>query len=149
MGEPHVITALHRKYAEIMGELRKCEGQADKHRASLEHIEATMRLFKPEWTGEGIRPHKPHRASRWPKRGAGMKAALSVLRDATEPLTTRQIVLMALERHNIAEPDYDELKLICSSFNSAFRNQAAKGGLVVVEGRPVRWAIAICNIYSR
>jgi hypothetical protein len=141
MAEPHVITALHRKYAEIMGELRKCEGQADKHRASLEHIEATMRLFKPEWTGEGIRPHKLHRSSRWPSRGAGMKAALSVMRDATEPLTTRQIVLMALERCNMPEPDYDELKLICSSFNSALRNQAAKGVLAMVEGRPVRWAL--------
>jgi hypothetical protein len=141
MAEPHVITALHRKYAEIMGELRKCEGQADKHRASLEHIEATIRLFKPEWSGEGIRPHKLHRSSRWPSRGAGMKAALSVMKDATEPLTTRQIVLMALERCDMTEPEYNELKLICSSFNSALRNQAAKGEMVMVDGKPVRWAL--------
>jgi hypothetical protein len=51
------------------------------------------------------------------------------------------LVLMALERCDMPEPDYDELKLICSSFNSALRNQAAKGGLVMVEGRPVRWAL--------
>jgi hypothetical protein len=70
-----------------------------------------------------------------------MRTALAILRDATEPLTTRQIVLMVLDRLNMPEPDYGELKLICSSFNSALRNKAARGGLTLIEGRPVRWAL--------
>ena len=77
MAEAHVLTALYSKYALVMGELRKFETSADKHRADLEHIEATIRLFKPDWTGDGIKPHKAHRASRWPSRGAGMRTALS------------------------------------------------------------------------
>jgi hypothetical protein len=141
MAELHVLTALYDKYASVMGALRKSEGEADKHRADLEHIEATIKLFKPDWAGDGIKPRKAHRASRWPSRGAGMKTALSILRTAPEPLTTRQIVLMVIERHNMPEPDYDELKLICSSFNSALRNKAAKGALVLVEGFPKRWAL--------
>jgi hypothetical protein len=48
---------------------------------------------------------------------------------------------MVLDRLNMPEPDYDELKLICSSFNSALRNKAARGGLTLIEGRPVRWAL--------
>jgi hypothetical protein len=141
MAELHVLTALYDKYAIVMGELRKSETQADKHRANLEHIEATIKLFKPEWTGDGIKPHKAHKPSRWPSRGAGMKTALSILRTAREPLTTRQIILMVLERHSMPEPDYDELKLICASFNGALRNKAAKGGLVLVEGYPKRWVL--------
>jgi hypothetical protein len=141
MAEPHVLTALYDKYAVVMGALRQCEGEADKHRVNLEHIGATIKLFKPEWTGDGIKPRKAHKASRWQGRGAGMKTALSILRTATEPLTTRQIVLMVLERHSMPEPDLDELKLICASFNGALRNKAAKGGLVMVEGYPKRWAI--------
>jgi hypothetical protein len=138
MAETHVMSALHRKYAEIIGELRKSENQSEGHRASLEHIEATIKLFKPEWTGEGMRPHKAHKPSRWPKRGAGMKAAFIVLKGATGPLTTREIVLRVLEYHSISEPEYDELKLICSSFNSALTNRVGRG-LVLIEGHPKRW----------
>ena len=61
MAEAHVLTALYSKYALVMGELRKSETSADKHRADLEHIQATIRLFKPDWTGDGIKPHKAHR----------------------------------------------------------------------------------------
>ena len=67
MAEAHVLTALYSKYALVMGELRKSETSADKHRADLEHIQATIRLFKPDWTGDGIKPHKAHRVSRWPR----------------------------------------------------------------------------------
>jgi hypothetical protein len=141
MAEPHVLSALFDKYACVMGELRRCESEAEKHRASLASIEATIKLFKPDWTGDGIKPHKAHRPSRWPKGSGGMRMALTILREAAEPLTTRQIVVRVLERHKMPEPHYDEVKLICSSFNSAFRNKAAKGGLVMVEGKPVKWTL--------
>lgn len=70
-------------------------------------------------------------------RGAGMRTALAILRDAPEPLTTRQIVVMVFDRLNMPEPDCDDLKLICCSLNSALRNKAARGGVAMVEGRPV------------
>ena len=58
MAETHVLTALYSKYALAMGELRKLETNADKHRADLEHIEATIRLFKPiEFRGHEFRGH--------------------------------------------------------------------------------------------
>jgi hypothetical protein len=148
MAEPHVLTALYDKYAVVMGALRQCECKADKHRADLEHIEATIKLFKPEWTGDGIKPRKAHRASRWPGRGAGMKTALSILRTATEPLTTRQIVLMVLERHNMPEPELDELKLICASFNGALPNRIGRG-VRLVDGHPKRWAIEGGDLFHR
>ena len=140
MAEPHVLTALYGKYADVMGALRQCEGIAKKHRADLQHIEATIKLFKPDWTGDGIKPRKAHKPSRWPGRGEGMRTALAILRDATEPLTTRQIVVQVLERHTMPEPDYDELKLICASFNGCLLNQVGRG-IVSVEGRPRRWAL--------
>jgi hypothetical protein len=70
-----------------------------------------------------------------------MRTALAILRDATEPLTTREIVVRVLDRLNMPEPDYDDLKLICSSFNSALRNKAARGGVTLVEGHPKRWVV--------
>ena len=146
MAEPHVLTALYGKYAEVMGALRQCKGIAEKHRADLQHIEATIKLFKPGWTGDGIKPRKAHKPSRWPGRGEGMRTALAILRDATEPLTTRQIVVQVLERHAMPEPDYDELKLICASFNGCLLNQVGRG-IVSVEGRPRRWMVASETVF--
>jgi hypothetical protein len=140
MAEPHVLTALYDKYATVMGELRKCECEAEKRRADLAHIEATIKLFKPDWTGDGIKPHKAHKPSRWHGRGAGMRTTLAILRDATEPLTTREIVVRVLERHNMPDPHYDEVKLICASFNSALRNRIGRG-VMLVDGHPKRWVI--------
>ena len=141
MAETHVLSALFDKYSEILGQLKQAERQANSHSQSLAHIEAVIRLYRPEWTADGVKARKPHKPPRWPSRGAGMRTALAILRDATEPLTTRQIVLMVLDRLNMPKPDYDNLKLICSSFNSALRNKAARGGLTLIEGRPVRWAL--------
>tara|TARA_R110000772_G_scaffold44732_9_gene102841 strand:+ start:297 stop:458 length:162 start_codon:yes stop_codon:yes gene_type:complete len=45
MAETHVLSALYCKYALVMGEVRKAEQQAEKHRADLEHLEAVIHLF--------------------------------------------------------------------------------------------------------
>lgn len=141
MAETHVLSALFDKYAEILGQLKQAERQANSHSQSLAHIEAVIRLYSPEWTADGVKARKPHKPPRWPNRGAGMRTALSILRDAPEPLTTRQIVLMVLDKLNMPEPDYDDLKLICSSFNSALRNKAARGGVTLIDGCPKRWTL--------
>jgi hypothetical protein len=140
MAETHVLTALYRKYALVMGEVRKAQQQAEKHHADLEHIEAVIRLFNPNWTNDGIKPRKAHKPSRWSKRGAGMQTGLEVLRDATEPLTTRQIVVQSLERQKLPEPHYDDLKRIMASFNSALTNRAGRG-VILHDGHPKRWSI--------
>ena len=141
MAENHVLSALFDKYAEILGHLKQCERQANSHSQSLSHIEAVIRLYRPEWTADGVKARKPHKPPRWPNRGAGMRTAISILKASPEPLTTRQIVLTVLDRLNMPEPDYDDLKMICSSFNSALRNKAARDGVMMVESRPVRWTI--------
>lgn len=141
MAETHVLCALFDKYAEILGQLKQAEREANSYSQSLAHIEAVIRLYRPEWTADGVKARKPHKPPRWPSRGAGMRTALAILRDATEPLTTRQIVLMVLDRLNMPKPDYDNLKLICSSFNSALRNKAARGGVILIDGHPKQWAL--------
>ena len=145
MAETHVLSALFDKYAEILGHLKQCERQADKHIQSLAHIEAVIRLYRPQWTPEGTKPRKPHKPSRWPTKNAGMRTALLILRGAQTPLTTREIVVRVLGRLKMPEPDYDDLKLICSSFNSALRNKAARGGVTLINDYPKRWSLNPTN----
>ena len=54
MGEPHVLGALHDKRSELAGMVISLERQLVQHRASLTHLDATMRLFDPEFLPEEI-----------------------------------------------------------------------------------------------
>ena len=54
MGEPHVIGALRDKRSELAGMVISLERQLVQHRASLTHLDATMRLFDPELRPEDI-----------------------------------------------------------------------------------------------
>ena len=53
MGEPHVISALSNKRAELAGIVSQLERQLGQQRANLAHLDATMRLFDPN-----IRPNR-------------------------------------------------------------------------------------------
>jgi hypothetical protein len=47
MTELHVIAALRDKRSELAGMVTGLEQQLAEHRASLTHVDATMRLFDP------------------------------------------------------------------------------------------------------
>lgn len=48
MAEAHVLTALYRKYSELKGEAQKHETKAASIYMDMAHVEATIRLFKPD-----------------------------------------------------------------------------------------------------
>lgn len=140
MAELHVLTALHTKYSQLMGQLRQRECEAERLRGDLAHIEAVIRLYRPDWSGDSIKPRFVPKPSRWGGRGEGLRTALAILREADAALTTREIVVRVLERRGQDEPPYDELKLICASFNGALRNRIGRG-VRLVDGYPKRWEI--------
>ena len=48
MADPHVVTALIAKRAEIDGEIERTEKRLRGLRDALEHIDETLRLFAPD-----------------------------------------------------------------------------------------------------
>ncbi len=48
MAEPHVVSALVAKRAELAGEIEAAEKRVAKLRADLLHLDATLRLFDAE-----------------------------------------------------------------------------------------------------
>jgi hypothetical protein len=56
MAEPHVLSALVSKRAEIAGQIEGLERQADQFRADLLHIDAAIRIFAPDYRPNEIRP---------------------------------------------------------------------------------------------
>ncbi len=56
MAEPHVVTALIRKRAEIAGQIEHTQTQLRQLVIDLDNLDATLRLFKPDIDLEEIRP---------------------------------------------------------------------------------------------
>lgn len=90
MAEPHVIGALRDKRSELAG--MGLEQQLVQHRASLTHLDATMRLFDPELRPEEIRARQRRTCNAWFRPGECLRLIYDVLRDVPQPMTTRELV---------------------------------------------------------
>ena len=91
MAELHVIGALRNKRAELAGVLRRLEQQLGHQRANLAHLDATMRLFNPNFRPNDVRPKQPQARNAWFRPGECLRLIYDELREATQPLTTREL----------------------------------------------------------
>ena len=139
MAETHVLSALKAKHGHVKGQIVALDAQAAQLRIDLDHIEHVIRMFQEDWraSNNAVAPRKP---SRWDRRGQGIKTALAVLREASEPMRAREIVLAVWARTGLPVPAKQELSRITSTFNTALGRRVGKG-VVMVKGRPKRWEI--------
>ena len=91
MAEMHVIGALRHKRAELAGMLRQLEQQLVQQRANLAHVDATMRLFDPDVRPKDIRPKQLRERNAWFRQGECLRLIYDELREATQPVTTREL----------------------------------------------------------
>ena len=88
----NVISALRDKRSELVGMVMNIEQQLVQHRANLTHLDATMRLFDPELRPEEIRARQRRTCNAWFRPGECLRLIYDVLRDAPQPMTTRELV---------------------------------------------------------
>jgi hypothetical protein len=98
MQDASILRALTEKYAELLGEMRAADEKAAAIRESIAHLDHVIRLYRADWTGEGVKPRRPSYPSRYVRVGHGVTTALDVLREAGRPMTVREIVLAVMER---------------------------------------------------
>lgn len=139
MADSNVLSALTRKYALILGELRQCEGRSDKLRADLVHIEATIRLFRADWDSE-VRPRRPRKASRWLRHGDGVRTAIDVLRASPVPMTSREIAVRVLALAGVDCVEAAHLNAAAHSIAASLKLKS-RFGVVGDDSRPRRWRI--------
>ena len=112
MAEPHVIGALRNKRSELAGIVLGLEQQLVQRRASLTHLDATMRLFDPQLRPEDIRPRRRRTCNAWFRPGECLRLIYDVLRDAPEPATTRELAERIVAMKNLAVTDDRQRALI-------------------------------------
>jgi hypothetical protein len=112
MAEPLIIGALRNKRSELAGIVLSLEQQLVQRRASLTHLDATMRLFDPELRPEEIRPRRRRTCNAWFRPGECLRLIYAVLRDAPEPVTTRDVAERIMAMKGLAASDARQHALI-------------------------------------
>jgi hypothetical protein len=110
--EQHVIRALRDKRSELAGLVKGLEQKLGEHRTALVHLDATLRLFDPGMRPEEIRPRQPRTRSVWFRPGECLRVIYDVLRDAPQPLTTREIAERVMNVKRLANSDERSRALI-------------------------------------
>lgn len=139
----YALEALKRKRAEITGEIARCHASLAKLADDLEHLDATLRLFAPDFVAESILPKVFIPPKSWSKRGEMSRAVLSILRVAKGPLTTREIASMIVQQRGL-ESDQGILNVMTRRVGHVLRDKRETGLVRSIEetGLWLQWEIA-------
>jgi hypothetical protein len=93
-----VLNGLVKRRSELAGEIEAVHEALRKMVTDLENLDATIVQFDPDFKVETIKPKGFRPPSDWSNRGQMSRIILSTLRQASEPLTSRDIALQLLGR---------------------------------------------------
>lgn len=139
----YALEALKRKRAEITGEIARCQARLAKMAADLEHLDATLGLFAPDFVAESILPKVFVPPKSWSKRGEMSRSVLSILRVAKGPLTTREIASMIVQQRGL-ESDRGILNVMTRRVGHVLRDKRETGLVRSIEETELwlQWEIA-------
>ncbi len=129
----YVLAGLAKRRAELAGEAETLRARLAQIATDTGHLDAVIRQFDPDYDLGSIRPKRP-RTQDAAKRGDMSRFIMKVLRDATEPVATHEVVrrLMA-ERGQDAE-DRRLVKQTMKRVGMAFSRQKANGTVRAIQG---------------
>jgi hypothetical protein len=140
VSELHIIGALHNKRSELAGLVKGLEQQLIEPRAALTHLDATMRLFDPDIRPEEIRPRQRRSCNAWFRPGECLRLLYDVLRDAPQPMATREVVERVTELKSISVSD-DRQRALLQKTILASLNRARDAIERVETAGVVRWRV--------
>ena len=92
MAEPHVVSALKAKHAEIQGLIREAEVELARLRDDLGAVARVLTVFDPDFDLRTVRAKRPARRGKWFGPGECARRCYDILRPATAPVPTREII---------------------------------------------------------
>ena len=112
MVELHVMDVLREKRSELVGLMSRLEQQLAQHRGSLTHLDATMRLFDPDLLPQDTNPAPQRERVSWFRPGECRRLIHDVLRDALQPLATRELAERVMAAKSIPAVNHRTRALI-------------------------------------
>src|SRR4051812_42717881 len=140
MADPHVISALREKRAELSGELIAAEKRIVQLRDDISSLDRTIRVFDPTAEPHTIRPILRRKKPTPIPRGQCSRAILDVLRHADVPMTVREIAARVAARYQIDASNTDAMKPLVAKVRNTLPRQ---NGLVSeLRGDAKAWRVA-------
>lgn len=144
MAETHVVSALVDKYAELSGLILDYQKKIDQMRLAIGHLDASIRLFAPEYNLNSIRCKVPKRPRNQHFKGGEFgRMALDVLRESGGSLSSRQISEIMIQRKSL-EPTTEMIEQFQRNVLPCLTRLEKAGTLVPGEkaGNARTWQVA-------
>jgi hypothetical protein len=135
------IYALERLHAELSGEIITNRKRTVQLAAGIRHVEAVIRMLEPEFNLRGIAARRKNLRNPFFKRGTIFRSVQGILREATVPMTTRQIVEKLFRQRGIEKPKMADVRGMVGAVHSSLKNHQGKTVESVGEGMPAKWAL--------
>ncbi len=139
----YVLTGLVRRRAELTGEVEALHNRLKGLLADLESLDATILQFDPSHRVEAIRPRAVRPPADWANRGQMSRIVLNILRQAAEPMTSRDVALELLVARAMDKGDQKLFRLMVKRVGVALRVQRENGAVRSEQGpgQFVLWAV--------
>lgn len=134
MTAPLVLAGLIKRRAQLAGDIEAAHNALRGMVQDLENLDATILQFDPSYRVESIRPKAFRPPKDWANRGEMTRICLSILRQASEPLTSRDIAYQLLTERALNRDDQRLLRVMRSRVATALRLQRDKGTVRSIEG---------------
>ena len=143
MENEHVLSGLLRKRAEMAGEIDHLASVVQQKMIELDHLDATIRIFKPDIDLATVKPKTvPPRHQALP--GEMIRGVLTVLRESKKPLTSMDITLRLMERRVLNTADKGLVRTVTKRVIACLRHNRHRGLLksTKTDGQQLLWEIA-------
>jgi hypothetical protein len=136
----YVLTGLVKRRAELTGEIEATHERLKAMLRDLESLDATILQFDPNHHVEAIRAKAFRPPGDWSRRGQMSRMVLSILRQAAEPMSSRDIAVEMLISRALDKDDRKLIRLMCKRVGLALRTQRDNGLAHSVQG-PGQYAL--------
>lgn len=134
MADPHVITALVKRRSELSGDIEATQKKLQQMIIDLEHLDRTLLMFDPDYRIETIKPKAFRPPEDWSKRGQMSRMILGAMREATEPMTVRDIALQVMAERGLDENNQAIVRMMLKRCGVALRGMRDRGIATSEEG---------------
>lgn len=129
MERPNTVSGLQAKRTELAKLHGQLKAEAKKVLCDIDHLDACIRLFDPDADIERIRLNRYATKHRAPK-GHQKRFVLGMFREATEPLTSRQITEAWIKERGL-EPDESTFVILRKRIGACLKTIHSNG---LIEG---------------
>lgn len=128
----HVVSGLIAKRAEIAGLIDHHLQEARRIGAELQHLDATIRLFAPDYDMRTVRSKQYRRKNMHFKPGECGRLILDVLRECVAPISTETLAISVMGKKRLSVHDDELLRFTKKAVINALGPLAHRGLVVAV-----------------